>query len=218
MFTILIILIVLCNFNTKSTVVNPSSDEVASADNVEFVSLNITYEEKLGGGVVNKARRAIEKFSPEVVKAFAEQGWKIAVVSEISLDGTQYEGITTPLTVGLTDYDSKTIQVSPYGDVTNDFITIRMVHEFAHFAESFYGNVADTSDWKGLYKKYRDSYVEYEYNGIVVNEENKNDIAYATSDRYEFFACTMKDFYCHPEYLHNNYPDVYDFLFNLVSP
>lgn len=82
-------------------------------------------------------------------------------------------------------------------DDSEDLLTIRMVHEFAHFADVFYENATDSDKWKKLYAEYKDEYVEFGFYGIDRNTENQFDIDYATSNRYEFFACSMKDFYCH---------------------
>lgn len=207
----------------------------------EFVSIDITYEEQLGSSVVNKVRQAVEMFPSDTIQAFSEGGWKIAVLSEISTD--EDEDIPTESednaaveneepdnkeassdrakinTVGLTNYDTKTIFVSPSADATgaDDLLTVRMVHEFAHFVDEYYGNVTDTDDWKKLYGEYKTDYVEFEFSGIAKNEENKYDIEYAASNRYEFFACSLKDFYCHQNYLRDNYSDLYVYFIGLMK-
>lgn len=203
----------LCSFCRSD---NASAKQVATQENEEFVSINITYEEGLGGDVANKIRKAVEMFPADAIQAFSNEGWKIAVLSEIADDsGDQY------ITAGMTNYDTKTIQVTPSnlqnGQVVDDVLTIRMVHEFGHFVDEFYGNVADTEEWIKLYATHKNDYIEYEFAGITKTESNAYDIDYATTNRYEFFACSLKDFYCHQDYLRDRYPDIYVYFVGLMS-
>lgn len=209
----------LCSICNRGPSVQTSSYQGNQSDS-KFVSVDITYEEQLGSDVVGKVRKAIEMFPADAIQSFSKQGWKIAVLSDIDSEENPDNGMVT--TVGLTNYDTKTIQVSPTSsdfsvDDSEDLLTIRMVHEFSHFADVFYGNVTDSDKWKKLYAEYKDEYVEFEFYGIDKNMENQFDIGYATSNRYEFFACSMKDFYCHQDYLREHYPNLYVYFVNLVS-
>lgn len=212
----IIIMIVLCNYRVVQKVVDPSVGTVAENDSTEIVDVNITYEKSLGNNSLLEVKRAVLKFPAEVIKGFAESGWKIAVVSEIDLTGTEFEGVDFPLTVGLTDYDKKTIQVSPCDSDLSNYVYIRVLHEMSHFADSYYGDVSDTEEWMKLYEDNKDSYMEFEFNGISKTAENASDLEYATSNRWEFFACTMKDYLNQPEYVKQNYPDVYNYFNDLV--
>lgn len=214
---VLIVLIVLCNYRVVQKVVDPSLGTVSEEnENTEIVDINITYEKDLGNNAIVEVKKAVQKFPAEVIKGFVDKGWKIAVVSEIDLTGTEFEGTTTPLTVGLTDYDKKTIQVSPCESNLSGYIYIRTLHEMSHFADSYYGDVSDSEEWMALYNQYKDSYMEFEFNGIPKTAENASDLEYATSNRWEFFSCAMKDYLNQPEYVKQNYPGVYEYFSRLT--
>ena len=215
MITLIIILIILCNYNETDKVMSTSTNtDLVNKDNSDYVTVDIIYEQDMGSNTVTQVQRAIELYPVKVIKAFVKDGWKISVVSEIDLTGTEFEGSTNPLTVGMTNYDAKTIQIVPVqkNSPTDKSILTRTVHELAHYADKFYDNAADTVEWKTLYSKYQNSYIEFEYSGIKETESNRNDIKYATSNRWEFFACTMKDYYCNPKYLRDNYREIYDYF------
>ena len=212
---LVIIFIVLCSYRVTKRVL-PQSETINATDESEEIKVNVTYEDVLGAGVLDEVREAMMKMPPEVVKAFVKENWKIAVVSEIDLSGTQFEGDDVPLTIGLTDYASKLIQVAPVKDSVDDFIMIKTLHELCHYADHYYNNAADSSEWKDLYAKYKTVYVEYEYEGITGTDRNRFDVAYAVSDRYEFFACSMKDYLKNPEYLKTKYPETFDFFSRLL--
>lgn len=177
----------------------------------ELVNINITYEESLGNKAVSYIRKGIEYFPMDVVKAFAEEGWKIAVISDYIAED-DLEVNPNAKIMGMTDYENKTIQIVVYDRELDNALMYTTVHEFAHFAEAFYGNAADSEEWKSLYKKHRDNYREYDYAGIKIAGENASVLSYATSDRWEFFACAMKDYYCHPEYLKNSFEDIFNYF------
>lgn len=61
------------------------------------------------------------------------------------------------------------------------------------------------------------THIEYEFAGITRTDSNAYDMDYATTNRYEFFACSLKDFYCHQDYLRDHYPDVYVYFIGLMG-
>lgn len=202
----------LCSFCRSDTFAKQATAQEVE----EFVSINITYEEGLGGDIVNEIRKAVEMFPSDVICTFSEEGWKIAVLSEIVDDSDeQYT------TAGMTNYDAKTIQVTPSdsgnSQVVDDVLTIRMVHEFGHFVDEYYGNAADTDEWRDLYASHKNDYIKYEFAGITRTDSNAYDMDYATTNRYEFFACSLKDFYCHQDYLRDVYSDVYVYFVGLMG-
>lgn len=220
---LIIVLIVLCSYKTSQSTITTENlkngnlnNENEVAENIEMVGVNITYEEQLGNSVLSEVQNAIQKLPPDVIRAFARDNWKIAVVSQIDLTNTEFEGESAPMTVGLTDYDTKTIQVSPFTNTPDNFVMIKTLHELCHFADLYYGNVAESTEWEEIYNNNLD-YVEYEFNGLKVTERNKKDIQYATSDKWELFACAMKDYFNQPDYLKDNYSGIYEFMDNLVN-
>ncbi len=217
LINVVIIIIVLCNYHTNKVVADPGDDVVTSSNDVEFVDINVTYEEDLGKEVFNEVQKAISMMPPDVVRSFANDKWKIVVTSDIDLTDTEFEDTHFPKTVGLTDMQTKTIQVSPAElDSLHNFVKIKTLHELCHYADIYYDNAADSDEFRNLYTNSKD-YVEYEYKGVKKTESNKIDIDYATSDRYEFFACAMKDYLNQPEYLKLNYPNIYDFFAKLIE-
>ncbi len=217
LINVVIIVVVLCNYHTNKVVANPGDDVVTSSNDVEFVDVNVTYEEQLGHKAFSEVQRAITKMPPDVVKQFAQDNWKIAIVSEVDTSGTEFETVTMPKTVGFTNMNDKTIQITPApDDEISNFIMVKTLHELCHYADSFYGNAADSDEFKALYEDFRNSYVEFEYKSLKKTNTNREDIEYATSNRWEFFACTMKDYLNQPEYLKLNYPEIYDYYTNLI--
>lgn len=207
---VLVLFVILAGYRTEKSVVE-ADGTTANPGEIEYVSVSITYEDGMGSDVLAEVQEAIEKFPPEVINGFAKEGWTIEVVSEI-------ESNTDETIVGLTNFYNKTIQVSPFeGDIYSD-ITLKTLHEMSHYADRYYGSVSDTDEWKALYDDFGKEYVEYEYRGIRKTHRNASDIEYASSDRYELFACVMKDYLNNPDYVEENYPELYKFVRNVTEP
>ena len=82
-----------------------------------------------------------------------------------------------------------------------------------HYIDRLWGTVSETEKFETLYSQYKNGkYVTYAYAGIENSAVSGTDIAYATSSNHEFFAEALKDYYLHPEYLEENYKEIYDFF------
>ena len=218
--TILVIIFILVNYvpETKKRVLADPDDAGVMAE-VSYEYVPIVYEQGIAKRYVTEVQEAVVMLPADVISGFVREGWKISLVSEINLKGTAYEDEDSDyMTVGLTDYKNKIIQLRPvrYSGISN-FIKLKALHELCHFADSYYGDVTATDEWEALYKEYRDSYVEYEFLNIEVTEKNTADVGYATSDRYEMFACAMKDYLNQPGYLKDNYPGLYGYFDEIVK-
>lgn len=214
--TFVIIAIVLCSYTVSKTVVNPiNAPRENVRTEVEYVSINITYEDCFGVDELTTVQEAIQMLPTDVVKDFVDKDWKIVIVSEINAPDVLPEGDERKIQ-GLTDYEAKTIQVCPI-ERSGRNLKLTTIHEMCHFAGEFYNHAPAQKEWIELYKKYGDSYVEYEYNGVDSNDKNKADLEYAGSDEYEFFACSMKDFLVSPEYVKTYYPDLYTYFKSLTK-
>ena len=114
--------------------------------------------------------------------------------------------------VGLINFTDKTITirgVPKYSNTSKD-ITI---HELCHYIDRLWNNESNTDKLKSLYEQYQNgSYITHAYAGITITEDYQSDILYATSNRQEFFAEAMKDYLLHPDYLKDNYSDIYDYF------
>lgn len=160
--------------------------------------------------IFNEIQQAISLLPPDIIKSFVAEDWKIMVVSNIDFSNSPYEkeNPTDPqLTVGFTNYETKIIQIKNIE--TDNFVKLKFLHEISHYIDKKYNEKSCTDEFKALYEKYKDDYVEYEYFNVPVNTQNKADIEYAKSSNYEFFACTMKDYLYHNSYIEENYPDLY---------
>ena len=49
-------------------------------------------------------------------------------------------------------------------------VRLKLLHEMAHYADSYYDYPSYTDDFMALYDKYKDSYVEYEFLGVTKNK------------------------------------------------
>ncbi len=217
---VLIIVMIVVNYEPgRNKRVIDETEEVSEFTDVEYKQIPIVYEQGMDKSVVREVQDAALMMPPEVIESFSEEGWKISLVSEIDLSGTEYENSQSRYTtVGLTDYKAKIIQLRPlkYHGI-DDFVKLKALHEMCHYADLHYGNLSETSEWSALYKKYKDSYVEYEFLNIKENKMNRDDIGYATSDRFEFFACSMKDYINENEWFTENYPDVSEYFDQFVK-
>lgn len=209
---IVIILIIAASYKKQYT-----ATDVKGADNafvIEKQYVDIIYDADVSSEAISEVQKGIADMPMEVVKGFVDQGWKVSVVKDIERD----EDIYPMSAVGETDYDNKTVTVQAEdipGSVANVFL-IRTVHEMSHFADLYYGSLSDTEEWEGIYEKNK-GYVEYEYSGVSFIDDYADAAAYASSDRYEMFACGMKDFILHQRYLQQNYPDLYRYFSRVLE-
>ena len=207
---ILVVIILIITTGYKKQYEANSVEGAESKLVIEKQYVNITYDADISDFAIQEIQRGIASMPADVIRGFTEQDWKVSVVKDIKRD----EDIFPMSAVGETDFNTNTVSVQaeplPAG-VANVYL-IRTVHEMSHFADHFYGNLADQDEWTGIYEDNKDKYVEYEYSGIDFIDDFAEAAKYATSDRYEMFACGMKDFILHPDYLKRNYPDLYRYF------
>lgn len=218
---ILIFIIVLCSYkkNPSSKVITPDETSAFDSGDIEKEQVNITYDSDIDSKYVTEVKNAVYQLPPAVIKGFAENDWKIVLVKDIDFTDSGYSNAGSDLeTVGLTNYKNKTIQVKPlsYADIDN-FVMLRSLHELCHYADIYYGNASEKEDWMKIYKKYAGKYIEYEFYGIKETSQNKEDIEYAGSDKYEMFASAMKDYLHSPDYTKEHYPDIYEYFTTLIN-
>lgn len=217
----LILFIILGSYKkTDSNRVVTSDDTSAySASDISTYDLNITYDSDIDNKYIDEVRQAFYLLPPDVIKGFADDGWKIVITNNIDFADSDFTGDESNyITTGLTTYKKKMIQVKPavYSDIDN-FVMLKSLHELCHYADTYYGNVSDKKEWNDIYNKYKGSYTEYEFYGIKETIQNRADIEYANSDKYEMFACTMKDYLHAPDYLRDNYPEIYQYFQKLTK-
>ena len=204
----LIVILMIIIMSYRRTGVTAS---VGSGSKVVTRYIDLVYETDIDKDDIAEVQQAISLFPVEVVEKFIEGGWKIVVVKDIEGDNDLIPAFIS----GQTDYENKTVTIQT-NDKAEKSVLIRTCHEFSHYADLYYGNIADSEKWIELYDSNKD-FVEYEYSGTTVTEKNKADICYATSDRYELFACSCKDYLLHPDYLSSNYPNLFMFFRNLME-
>ena len=182
---------------------------------IEKQYVDIVFDTDVSDAAIQEIQRGIATMPIDVVKGFVKNGWKVSVVTEIDWD----EDIYPMSAVGETDFDKATVtvQAEPLPSGIANVYLVRTVHEMSHFADYYYGNLADKDEWIALYEANKDRYVEYEYSGVEFVSDFKDAAKYATSDRYEMFACAMKDYILHSEYLRKNYSDVYAYFKGLLK-
>ena len=203
---IVIILIIIMSYRRTGI-----SASVGSGSKVVTRYINLVYETDTDSKDIEEVQQAVSLFPVEVVEKFIDDGWKIAIVKDIDGD----DELIPAFISGQTDYGNKTITIQS-SEKAEKSVLIRTCHEFSHYLDTFYGNAADQDKWIELYEENKD-YREYEYAGALVTEKNRGDIEYATSDRYELFACSCKDYLLHPDYLYSNYPNIFMFFRNLLE-
>lgn len=213
---LLVIVIILANYTAydkKHVVADNSQIEID-----EYKYVDIVYETGIDDKYIEEVDSAVKMLPVCVIENISKEGWKIELEKNISLKGTPYEGEEMGyVTVGMTNYDKKIIEIVPYTyEGISNFVKLRTLHELCHVADKYYGDASEADEWGALYEDYKDRYVEYEFSGIDITPDNQKDIGYATSDRYEMFACVMKDYLNKPEYLLNNYEELYEFFKKLT--
>lgn len=216
---IVVILIILANYKMSEVVIDPETLKGTAKENfAEYYSVDITYDASIPEEDIKNVQTAIRQMPAEVIKDFVESGWRVVVVPEIE-DMEQPAGVTEYMTVGLTDFGKKTVQITPiqYDGIT-DFVRLKTLHEMSHFADrETYNRASETEAFKELYDKNKGIYIEHEFAGVDETPDNKLDRRYATSSTYEFFACAMKDYLENPSYLQANYMDIYEYFDKLVK-
>jgi len=215
----------------KEYIADSQNTEITEDEgSVHYENISITYEKQMPKDIPEQIRLAVIELPVEVVKAFIDDEWKIAIVSTVELpedaniDATIDE---TDTVIGVTNYKTKTIQV--LYDEMQQSVTAPLMHELSHYCDKYYGEkyyaedslyrvnpgvylVSFTKDFEELYKNHKNTYLEYEKAGIARTEDNRLDFEYPVSNSEEFFACSLKDFFLHPAYLKDNYKEIYDFF------
>lgn len=177
----------------------------------ENYDVNITIEASVSEETVEEVRDVLHLVPSSIVDSFVENEWKMVMLSSFE-EEEGYEYIASDGTVvGLINYTDKTIIVKGVPAYEGTAKNIAM-HEMCHYIDRLWGNVSETEKFEALYDQYKNGgYITYSYAGIKVTENSATDIFYATSSNHEFFAETLKDYYMHPEYLKENYKEIYDF-------
>ena len=206
-----IVLTVLTSYKETKKFVDPSALGFIPGEykDIEQISVDLVYENTLASQELDEVKKAITDMPADVVQKFVSDGWKITVVRDINFDLSDVSDGEKEIVAGLCNYDTKTIQIK----IEKDAYYTRTLHELAHYADYAYGMASRTDDFMTLYDKYKGSYVEKEYEGM----ETDRQIDYASSDRYELFACVMKDYIANPDYLRENYTDLYVYFQNLSA-
>ena len=192
--------------------------EAAEDPNYRITDISVLMEVDMDKKLLTEVKDAVSYYPQDILTAFNDEGWKVMIVSTIDFTDSRYEGesdIEPNLTVGLTNYKTKIIQVKDMG--LTGAVRLKLLHEMAHYADSYYDYPSYTDDFMALYDKYKDSYVEYEFLGVTKNKENEVDLKYATSNAQEFFACGMKDYLYYPEYLKSDYPELDKYFETLLK-
>ncbi len=227
LFLMIMFLVSYANSGKEYVADSKASEVIADEGKVHYENIPITYERQMPNTIPEQIRMAVVELSVEVIRQFIEDEWKIAVVSRIKMpDKVNIDAVIdeTDTVIGVTDYQTKTIQIL-YDD-SQQSVTTSLMHELCHYCDKYYGEkyfaddslydgaqavylVSFTKDFKGIYKNYKDRYVEYEKAGIARTKENRIDFEYPLSNSEEFFACSLKDFFLYPQYLKQYYPDLY---------
>ena len=179
--------------------------------------INITMESTVSTDVVDEVKNAITYFPKSVVQSFTDNDWKFVLLKDFE-DDERYEHLGSVSTiVGLINFSDKVITIRGSAEYENAARDIA-IHELCHYADRIWGNKSSSDKATALYEKYKNGkFITFAYAGIPFAEEYREDMLYATSDKYEFFAETMKDYLLHPKYLKDNYPDIYNFHRELIK-
>lgn len=210
---LLIVLIILANVRVKEKVYEPGSVAAEDAAKAQNYTVNFMCDADIPEDDLDDVRAALMLMPASVIKDFVDDNWKLIITNQLNKEAKGYAG------AGDTDFDTKTIQIKPikYKGISG-FTKLMTVHEMCHFADkTTYNNASSTEAFIKLYEAHRYDYIAYEFSGAAKASTDEEDIAFATSDRYEFFACAMKDFLCNPQYLLENYPDVHAYFDSLIK-
>ena len=211
---LVIVLIVLASYKESRKFVDPGAKNFIRGEvkELEELAVDISYDSTLSEKSVKEIEEAIKSMPADVIKSFVDNGWRITVTGEVSENGLNREELEN--ISGTCDFDNKIIRMKLKGDGLSRHYYICAVHELSHYADAIYGNISRTNDFKDLFEEYKDVFVEYELTepGIAGSR-----LEYTKKDPEEFFACTMKDFIANPDYLRENYVELYVFIKNLID-
>lgn len=167
------------------------------------IEINFAIEEGVSQTSIEYVTNSLERVPMNVLKAFNGDGWSVTLLKEIDFGSDNYDDDTT----GLIDYIKKDIQIKATRDGQETAI---ILHEIGHYMDWSNDFISSENEFIVLFNKYKDgSYVEYEYNGIYAPKE---EMLYATKNSRELFATICKDYIIAPEYLRNEYPDLYKYI------
>lgn len=205
---LLVVLIILANYRVKENVYDPATVSAEDAARAENVTVNFTYDADIATKDVNDVKEALMLVPASVIKDFVDENWKLIITNNMEeTSGSVYTANS------YTDFRTRTIQIKPakYASV-QEFTKLQTIREMCRFADKFtYHMASDSESFKALYEEHKDNYIEYE-----LVDSNTSDTAYATSSEDTFFACSMKDFLVNPQYLLDNYSDVYAYFDALI--
>lgn len=179
--------------------------------------VQMTIEEGMSEELFGEVQQALSIIPPEVLKAFIKEGWKISIVSSIDTTHSQYEDedILPQYADSFSNTKSNLVQIK--NPNTTGIVKERMLHEMGHFADSYYGKASESDAFRKLYENYKSDYMEYRIANAEKGSITNDDIEYAASRDYEFFACVYKDYILYPDYVEERFPELSDYFFNLTK-
>ena len=189
------------------------TDEHNNPVTYEQADISVLMEKGMSSTLMTEVKDALSYFKPEILQQFNEDGWKIMLVSTVDFSDSDYEGDSDfypQWTVGFTNYNTKIIQIKDIG--VPGHVRLKLLHEMSHYVDKYYDFASYSDDFKALYEKYKDTYIEYEYVGVKETKENEKDIKYASSCEPEFFASAYKDYIYHPDFFEEEYKELFDFF------
>ena len=172
-------------------------------------------EDTISPEMLREVKDAVQYLPKTVVQSCVDDDWKFVLLSSFEND-ERYEHISSSTAiVGLINFPEKTITIRGFIDYETMARDIA-IHELCHYTDRFLGNESRSDKLTSLFNKYKDGqYITFSYAGIPYVEDYEADMLYATSNQYEFFAETMKDYLLHPKYLKETYSDIYDYYVSL---
>ncbi len=85
----------------------------------------------------------------------------------------------------------------------SEFTTHELAHEFGHVLSFKYGEIANTKEFKSIYKYTWNSYIEFNNTTIT---------SYSVSSSSEYFAQMFAEYIYYPDYLKENNYEVYEYM------
>ena len=182
-----------------------------SSKNLITQNIQLVVDEHVTQTEIEEVREAFDALPSFIITRFVEEDWKVVVLSQETVAEEDLEPFNNNKTAGTINFTKKTITLRSFAPLEGAVKNV-MLHELGHFVDWMSNNLSDTDDFVKLYEQFKDGkYVTFNYDGITVDDNTREDILYATSSTKEFFAEGIKDYFIHKEWLMDNYPDVYIF-------
>lgn len=162
---------------------------------------------------------ALRTLPEDVLKRFAEEGWKLGTWNGDTDAFFNKKGISVSKEYRdcMENNNYKISGLTRSGDTREIYICDAYkdkygttIHEFGHFIDHDMGRLSETPLFAAIIR--RNDYTTYE-SSVSGKKDN-----YCDTNNHEYFAVTFEDYMTHYSYVEENYPEIAEYYNTVVLP